>query len=52
MKNIQLVTVSLIIMLIFTPIREAIPIETIENNSNVCKTDVMFFNSDGIEIYR
>ena len=26
--------------------------KTIENNSIVCKTDVMFFNGDGIEIYR
>ena len=51
MMNIQLLlTFSLI--LISMPMRDAIPIETIENNSNVCKTDVMFFNGDGIEIYR
>ena len=52
MKNIQMQVTFSLMVLIFIPIRDAMPIETIANNSNVCKTDVMFFNSDGIEIYR
>merc|ERR1712001_81040 len=51
MKNIQMQVTFFLMVLIFIPIKDAMPIETIENNSNVCKTDVMSFNSDGIEIY-